>query len=355
MATSRDDDAHQSREESGEARGARKPTSPTSIHRAGWLTVFKRALREFGKDEATDVAASLTYYAVLALFPALLAIVSVLSLIGQDEQVVGGLMELFRSVAPEETVRTLEDPLMELADAPGAGLTFVVGLVGAIWSASGYVRSFSRGMNRIYGVQEGRTFLKLQPAVLLITVFAIVVLTAMALILVVSGPIATAVGSLIGLGEPALIAWNIAKWPVLVILAAGIIAVLYYFAPNVRQPRFRWVSVGAVVALLVWALTTAGFFFYAANFSNYSATYGSLGGIIIFLLWLYLSNMALLYGAEVDSELERVRELQAGIKAEYAVQLPLRDTTKIDKNVDAEASAVLEARSLRLSNGKDNG
>ncbi|GAB3617332.1 YihY/virulence factor BrkB family protein [Okibacterium endophyticum] len=332
-----------------------KANSPTGIRRASWFAVFKRAIREFGKDEAVDVAAALTYYAVLAMFPALLAIVSLLALVGQDENVIDGMLELFGALAPEATVDTLRGPLTELTAAPGAGLAFVIGLGGAIWSASGYVRSFSRGMNRIYRVQEGRPFFRLQPVILTITVFAIALLTVMALLLIVTGPIAEAVGSLIGLGETALLVWNIAKWPVLVLLAVIIIAVLYYFTPNIKQPRFRWVSVGAAVALLVWALATTGFFFYAANFSNYDETYGSLGGVIIFLLWLYLSNMALLFGAEIDSELERVRELQAGIKAEYTVQLPLRHTSQIDKNIEAEAAAVLEARNLRLSSGHNRG
>ncbi|GHD51411.1 YihY/virulence factor BrkB family protein [Mycetocola manganoxydans] len=321
--------------------------TPPKLRFKDLLPVYRRALREFTKDQVADIAAGLTYFAVLALFPALLAIVSLLSLVNQDSNVTGQLLALFSSVAPEDTVETLKGPIEDLTATPAAGLGFVVGLVGAIWSAAGFVRAFSRGMNRIYGVLEGRPFLKFQPVILLITVVALVTLTLMALILVLSGDIAEAVGSLIGLGETTLLVWNIAKWPVLALLAMLIIAMLYYFTPNVKQHKFRWLTVGSATALLVWAAATFGFFFYVSNFGSYDATYGTLGGVIVFLLWLYLSNMALLYGGEVDSEIERVRELRAGIKAEYAVQLPLRSTVMIDAAIEAEAKAVLEAKQLR--------
>ena len=158
----------------------------------------------------------------------------------------------------------------------------------------------------------------------------------MAIMIVVSGDIAEAIGNVIGLGDTALVVWNIAKWPVVALLAVLLLALLYYATPNVKQHRFRWLTVGAVTALVVWALATFGFFFYVSNFGNYDRTYGTLGGVIVFLLWLYLSNMALMFGAEVDSEVERVRELQAGIKAEYAIQLPLRGTARIDAAIEAE-------------------
>jgi membrane protein len=313
----------------------------------GLLSVYARAFQEFGKDQVTDIAASLTYFAVLALFPAMLAIVSLLSLINQGANVTDGLLNIFSSLAPEDTVKTLEGPIRDLTATPAAGLAFVIGLVGAIWSASGYVGAFSRGMNRIYGVQEGRPYLKFQPVILVVTIIALVTLTAMALMVVISGDIAEAVGDVIGLGDTALLVWNIAKWPVIAFLAVLILAMLYYATPNVKQHRFRWLTVGALTALVVWALATFGFFFYVSNFGNYNKTYGTLGGVIVFLLWLYLSNMALMYGAEVDSEVERVRELQAGIKAEYSVQLPLRGTARIDAAIENEAKAVLAAKKLR--------
>jgi membrane protein len=321
--------------------------TPPKLRPKDVLPVYRRALGEFGKDQVTDVAAGLTYFAVLALFPALLAIVSLLSLINQDSNVTGQLLTLFSSIAPEDTADALKGPIKDLTATPAAGLGFVVGLLGAIWSASGFVGAFSRGMNRIYGVREGRPYLKFQPVILLVTVISLVTLTAMALILVLSGGIAEAVGDLIGLGDSALLVWNIVKWPVLAVLAMLIIAMLYYATPNVRQHKFRWITIGSGTALVVWAATTLGFFFYVSNFGNYDRTYGTLGGVIVFLLWLYISNMAILYGAEVDSEIERVRELRAGIKAEYAVQLPLRGTARIEAAIEAEAKAVLESKRLR--------
>ncbi|WP_411719644.1 YihY/virulence factor BrkB family protein [Mycetocola sp.] len=321
--------------------------TPPKLRPKDVLPVYRRALGEFAKDQVADVAAGLTYFAVLALFPALLAIVSLLSLVNQDSAVTEQLLALFSSIGPEETVRALRGPIEDLTATPAAGLGFVVGLLGAILSASGFVRAFSRGMNRIYAVREGRPFLKFQPVILLVTVISLVTLTGMALILVLSGDIAEAVGNMIGLPDAAILVWDLAKWPVLAVLAMLILAMLYYTTPNVRQHKFRWLTIGSATALVVWAAATLGFFFYVSNFGNYDRTYGTLGGVIVFLLWLYLSNMAILYGAEVDSEIERVRELRAGIRAEYAVQLPLRGTAGIEAAIEAEAKAVLESKKLR--------
>ena len=335
-------DAELAQEAPSEARVRRPRLRPKDFG-----VVYKRAFQQFGKDQVTDIAAGLTYFAVLALFPAILAIVSLLSLVNQDANVTEQLLAIFKSIAPADTYATLKGPITDLTATPAAGLGFVVGLVGAIWSASGFVGAFSRGMNRIYAVQEGRTYLKFQPVILLVTIISLVTLTAMALILVLSGDIAEAIGGYIGLGDTTLLVWNIAKWPVLAILAVLILAMLYYATPNVKQHKFRWLTIGSITALVAWAAATFGFFFYVSNFGNYGKVYGTLGGIIVFLLWLYISNMAILYGAEVDSEAERVRELRAGIKAEYAVQLPLRSTARIDLAIEAEAKAVLEAKKLR--------
>lgn len=320
---------------------------PPKVRPRDLLPVYRRALREFAKDEVADIAAGLTYFAVLAIFPGLLAIVSLLSLVNQESNVTEQLLALFSSIAPQDTAETLEGPIESLTATPAAGLGFVVGLVGAIFSASGFIRAFSRGMNRIYAVREGRTFLKLQIVILLLTVISLVSLTAMALILVLSGDVAEAVGALIGLGDTALFVWNVAKWPVLAVLAMLIVAMLYYATPNVKQHKFRWLTIGSATALVVWAAATFGFFFYVSNFGSYDETYGTLGGVIVFLLWLFISNMAILFGAEVDAEIERVRELRAGIKAEYAVQLPLRSTATIDAAIEAEAKSVLESKKLR--------
>lgn len=334
-----------------------KPSSPTSLTGSAWKIGVKRAVGEFSRDQCTDQAAGLTYFAVLSLFPALLAVVSLLGVFGQGQATVDAVMELLEGAAPEATLATLRGPIDSLVNTPAAGFALVAGIGGALWSASGYVGGFARAMNRIYGVEEGRPFWKLKPAMLLLTAVILVLICIAGLLLVISGPIAAWVGGLIGLGDTAVLVWNIAKWPVLVLVVVVILAVLYGFAPNVRQPKFRWISVGAVVALLVWAAATAAFVIYVTNFGSYNATYGSLAGVIMFLLWLWITNNAFLFGAEVDAEVERARELQAGMPAEEAIQLPPRDTAASDKadeklqeTIDAAADVRREAQAEQARN-----
>lgn len=331
---------------------SRKPDSPTDIAKPAWGYVFKRTVSEFSKDQCTDLAAALTYYAVLAIFPALLALVSILGFFGQAQATTDAVLNILSNIAPEAE-STLEQPIQQLASSNTAGLTFVIGLLGAIWSASGFVGAFARAMNRMYEVEEGRPFWKLRPVMLVITVVVLLLIVLMALLLILSGPVAEAVGNAIGLGSTALTIWNIAKWPVIVFFAVLMIAVLYYAAPNLKQPKFKWVSVGSIIALLVLALTTAAFSFYIANFGNYQRTYGAIAGVIIFLLWIWLANLSLLFGAEFDAELERGRELQAGIEAEETVQLPPRDTKAAEKKRDKQIELVDRGRELRHKYGRD--
>ncbi|WP_299166382.1 YihY/virulence factor BrkB family protein [uncultured Arthrobacter sp.] len=331
---------------------SRKPDAPTDIAKPAWGYVFKRTLNEFGKDQCTDLAAALTYYAVLAIFPALLALVSVLGFFGQAESTTGTVLNILGNVSSSAET-TLEPVITQLASSETAGLTFVIGLLGALWSASGFVNAFSRAMNRVYEVEEGRSFFKLRPVMLLITVVVLLLVVLMALLLILSGPVAEAIGGAIGLGSTALTIWNIAKWPVMVFFAVLMIAVLYYGTPNVQQPKFKWVSVGSIIALLVLALTTLAFSFYVSNFGSYQQTYGAIAGVIIFLLWLWLANLSLLFGAEFDAELERGRELQAGIEAEETVQLPPRDTKAADKKRDKQIGLVDKGRELRRKYGRD--
>ncbi|HEY0260300.1 MAG TPA: YihY/virulence factor BrkB family protein [Lacisediminihabitans sp.] len=330
----------------------RKPDSPDDITKRSWGYVLRKTVREFSADQCTDLAAALTYYAVLAVFPALLAIVSLLGLFGNARRTTDTLLDLVQGLVPASTLDLLREPIQNLTHSPAAGLALATGIVGALWSASGYVGAFGRAMNRVYSVQEGRPFWKLRPVTLAVTVLAVAAAVIVALLLVISGPIAEQVGSALGLGHGVVVAWDIAKWPVLAVLAVVVIAVLFDATPNVRQPRFRWISVGAVAALVVWAIASAGFAFYAANFSNYNATYGSIGGVIVFLLWIWISNNALLFGAELDAELERGRELQAGIEAEETIQLPPRDTAKITKAQEQHAKDVLAGRRLRKARGR---
>lgn len=325
----------------------RKPQSPAAVPAKSWKYAAKRAVSRFSADGSTDMAASLTYYAVLSLFPAVLALVSILGLVGQAEQTSKMLLEMVGKLADAKVAETLRQPIEQLTNSTSAGWTLVLGLVTALWSASGYVGAFSRSMNRIYGIDEGRPVWKLRPALLLVTLAAVLLVAAMALMLVLSGPVARAVGDVLGVGDAAIAAWNIAKWPVVGILAVVLIALLYYFTPNVRQPKFRWISVGAALALVASIAASAGFGLYVSNFSKYDKTYGTIAGMIVLLLWLWIMNLVLLFGAEVDAELERARQLQAGIKAEAQLQLPPRETAASAKKRNKELLLIAEGRHLR--------
>lgn len=337
----------------------RKPDSLKEIGKPGLKYTAKSAFAEFQRDQCTDLAAALTYYSVLSVFPAILALVSLLGFFGQGEATTTQLLDIVRQLGQKDVAAQLEEPIKQIVGAQGAGLALVLGLAGAIWSASGYVGAFGRAMNRVYQVDEGRPIWKLRPVVLLITI-GLVVMAALVLVgLVVSGPLADAIGDVVGLGNLATTIWSIAKWPVILGIVVVMVAMLYYATPNVRQPKFRWVSVGAAVAILVWVLASVAFGFYVSQFSSYNKTYGSLAGIIVFLLWLWITNLALLFGAEIDAELERARQLQAGIKAEETLQLPPRDTRNSDKAEEKLEKKVAEGRRLRLeadeANGSDDG
>jgi membrane protein len=325
----------------------RKPDSPTDLTRPFWKYIIKRTFREFSEDHCPDLAAALTYYSILSLFPALLALVSLLGIFGQAGKTTDALLAVVKNIAPGSTAEMIRQPLEELTTSPAAGLTLIIGVLTALWSASGYVSAFGRAMNRIYEIDEGRGFIKFRATMLIVTVLAIVIVALLAAMLVISGPLAKAVGEVLGLGALFLTVWNIAKWPVIIILVIVVIAVLYYATPNVRQPRFRWLSPGSFIALMVFVLASLAFGFYVANFSNYNKTYGAIGGVIIMLLWLWILNLSLLFGAEFDAETERGRELQAGIKAEESIQLPPRDTKKSDKLHEQEKEDIQRGRELR--------
>jgi membrane protein len=329
-----------------------KPDSPGDMKKPSWAYVARKTLREFGDDQCTDLAAALTYYSVLALFPAAIAILSLVGLVGQGPKTVTTLTDILTQIGAGSAANTLKPTLTQLSHSSSSGLALILGLATALWSASGYVGSFGRAMNRIYEVGEGRPVWKLRPVMLLVTAITVVLTALVALGLVLTGPAAQAVGDAVGLGSTTVLIWNIAKWPIMLAIVVLIVALLYYATPNVKQPKFRWISVGAVVAILTWVVVSALFGFYVANFSSYNKTYGSLAGVIVFQLWLWLTNLALLFGAELDAELERGRELQAGIPAEESVQLPPRDTKKTDKAEEKEQEDIERARHLRLSHGR---
>jgi membrane protein len=264
---------------------------------------------------------------VLSIFPGAIVLFSLLGLLGQYPETTNALLDIVRDLGPASTVETLSGPIEDVTrDSGGAAALLGFGTLGAIWSASGYLGAFARASNAIYEVEEGRPFWKMRPQQVGMTVVMILLLAAVAMALVISGPVAESVGNVIGVGSTAVTVWGIAKWPVMVLVAAFICALLFYWSPNIDQPRFRWISPGSLFAVLAWIVASALFGLYVANFSSYSATYGSLGGIVAFLLWVWISNCALLLGQELNAELERQREIELGIPgAEEQIQRPLRD------------------------------
>ena len=307
---------------------ARKPSNPTDLGARSWKKVVKRTAAEFQEDNLTDWAAALTYYAVLALFPGLIVLVSLLGLLGSPDTFTA-LLEIVRQVGPDSAVDTVAGPIQSvISEKQTAGALLGFGLVTALWSASGYVGAFFRAANTIYEVPEGRPFWKLRPLQIGVTVGMVLLLALVAIAVVVTGPLAEAVGNVIGLGALTVTVWSIAKWPVLVAVLMFMFAVLYYVAPNAQPPRFRWFTVGGAAALVLWVVASGLFGVYVANFGSYNKTYGALGGVILFLTWMWISNLALLVGAELNAELERERELEAGLPAENELQLPQRQPAK---------------------------
>lgn len=328
-----------------------KPQSPTELTRPSVRYVLRQTVGEFSRDQCMDLAAALTYYAVLSLFPALVVVMSLLGVFGQDQRTADAILQIVDDVSPGAAVDTLRQPIEQIVSAPSAGLTLVIGILGALWSASGFVGAFGRAMNRIYEVEEGRPAVKLRVQQLLITFAGLIIAAAVAFLLAISGPVAEAVGGYIGLGSTGLTVWNVARWPVVLILVVLGVAMLYRVSPNVKQPRFRWISVGAAIAIVTWVVASVLFGLYVANFGSYDRTFGALAGVIVFLLWVWITNLALLFGAEVDAELERGRQLQAGIPAEDTLKLPLRDTTAIDKLEQQTREDRRRGRLLRRSRG----
>ncbi len=329
----------------------RKPESPTDLTKPSLFYVLRKTAREFQQDQCTDLAAALTYYAVLSLFPALLVLVSLLGVVGQGRRTVDAVLEMAAGVVPGDAMNLLRPPIEQLVESPSAGVALITGALAALWSASGYVGAFGRAMNRIYEIEEGRPVWKLRPLQLVLTLAGLLLASAVAVMLVISGPVAETVGNAIGVGSVAVTIWNIAKWPVILVCVVLAVAVLYYATPNVKQPKFRWISIGAGFAILIWIAASVLFGFYVANFGSYNKTYGTLAGVIVFLLWMWITNLALLFGAELDAELERGRQLQAGLPAERDIQLPPRDTRVLDKNEKAEEKDIERAEELRRTRG----
>ena len=304
------------------------PESPTDLGKRSWFGVLRRTVSEFREDNLTDWAAALTYYSVLAIFPALIVLVSVLGLIGSSAT--QPLLDNLGQVAPGPAKEIFSNAIKDLQGSQGAaGVFFVIGLLGAVWSASGYVAAFMRASNSIYDMPEGRPIWKTVPVRVGLTVVLLALLAISAVAVVLTGDLSKQVGNLVGAGDTAVTVWNIAKWPVLLLVVSFMFALLYWAAPNVKHPKFRWISPGGVLAVIGWIVASAAFAFYVASFGSYSKTYGALAGVIVFLVWLWISNIMVLFGAEFNSELERGRAIETGHPEEKEPFVEPRDTRKI--------------------------
>lgn len=307
-------------------RGPGEPAEgPGDLPKRSWGAVLKRTAKEFKEDELTDLAAALTYYGMLALFPALIAVVSIMGLLGSSA--IQSVVDELGGLAPGPVKSVLTSILEQVEGAGGAGIALVISVALAVWSASGYVAAFMRASNTVYDVREDRPLWKTLPIRFFTTVVVLVLLALVAVAVVVSGGVARSVGDALGLGETAVTVWNIAKWPVTVLLVSFVFSLLYWATPSVRRP-FRWVSPGGLLAVIIWIAASALFAFYVANFSSYNQTYGSLAGLIVFLIWLWISNIALLLGLEFNAELERERAVETGRPEDREPYAEPRDTRR---------------------------
>jgi membrane protein len=310
---------------------ARRDYRPSGVERkTGWFATLKRTAVEFSEDNLTDWAAALTYYGLLSLFPALIALVSLVGLFGDPQSTTRTITDIVTRIGPDSAAQTYSGPIQSITShRSAAGIAFVVGLLVALWSASGYVGAFMRASNVIYETPEGRPTWKLRPLQILVTLVLLILMALVALGLVLTGPIVDAVAEPIGISSAATTVWDIAKWPVLVALFVTMISILYYASPNVKLRGFRWVTPGSAIALVVWILASIGFAFYVSNFGSYDKTYGALAGVVVLLIWLWITNLAILFGHELNAERERSTEIGEGrSRAERELQLEPRDEPK---------------------------
>src|SRR4051794_31894047 len=306
------------------------PNAPTDLPKHSWIGTLRRTFTEFKADNLTDWAAALTYYGVLALFPAIIALVSILGLVVDRATITRVLTDTISQIGPSSAVDTFKTPIEQVTGNSGtAGIMLIVGLAAALWSASGYIGAFMRASNAIYERAEGRRFFKLRPVQLGVTIVLVLMAALVVLALVVSGPVTKAIGSAIGVGDMAVTVFNIAKWPVMLVVVMVMLAVLYFASPNAKQPAFKWISPGSVLAVVVWVVASGLFALCVATFASYNKTYGALAGVVVFLVWMWLTNLAVLFGAELNAEIERSREIEAGVPGAHDdIQLPYRAVPK---------------------------
>jgi membrane protein len=315
----------------GRGDDVRRDYRPTGAEaKTGWFATLKRTATEFSEDNLSDWAAALTYYGLLSLFPALIALVSLVGLFGDPQSTTRTITDIVTRIGPESAAQTFSGPIESITSHRStSAIALIAGLVVALWSASAYVGAFMRASNVIYETPEGRPIWKLRPLQMLVTSVMVILIAIVALGLVLTGPIVDAIAEPIGLSSTATTIWDIAKWPVLVALFVTMISLLYYASPNVKLRGFKWVTPGSLVALVVWALASAGFAFYVANFGSYDKTYGTLAGIVVVLMWFWITNLAILFGHELNAERERSAEIGEGrTRAERELQLEPRDEPK---------------------------
>jgi membrane protein len=319
------------------------PDSPTELSTPSLFAVLKRVRRQIGQDGLTDLAAALTYYAVLSIVPGLVVLISILGLLGPDTTT--EVSDQVSAIAPGSSAAFVHTLITQAqANKGGAGLSAILGVVVALWSASGYVAAFMRASNVVYGIGEGRPIWKTVPIRLGVTITAVILLVLSAVIVVVSGPVARQVGTLLGAGDTTVLIWNIAKWPVLLIIVSVLLAILFWASPNAKQAGVKWVSPGGMIAVLIWLVISGLFAVYVSTFASYNKTYGSLAGVVIFLVWLWLSNLAILLGAEVNAELDHAKAIAQGLPEDAEPFAEPRDTRKLD---DQQKRAIDYAQATR--------
>jgi membrane protein len=324
------------------------PGKPTDVPKAGWVQILKRSVQQFKHDDVTDRAAALTYYGVLAIFPAVLVLISIMGLLGKSttQKVLNNLGQ----VTPSSVNSFLHTVISQVQGKAGAaGLAAIIGIAIALWSASGYVAAFMRASNAIYDVDEGRPIWKTAPVRLLTTLALVIMLVISAIIVVVTGPIATQIGHAIGIGDTAVLIWDIAKWPVVLVIVSLMFSLLYKAAPNVKQPGFTWITPGGVLAVVVWLIASGLFAVYVSFSGSYNKTYGSLATVIVFLVWLWITNIAILLGAEFNAETQRERAIRAGMPADLEPFAELRDIRKLDDPEKERAQNASRVRDKTMS------
>ena len=326
---------------------------PEATAKPSWKVALKRAGAKFSQDQCTDKAAALTYFSMQSLFPGLIAVLSLINVFGNGKETTKKLVNILAGIlgksANDPSLDKITSFINQVNTTGGGWIALIVGVLGALWSASGYVGGFSRALNKIYEIGEGRPVWKLRPQLLLVTAIEVVLIIIVMVALVASGSVAREIGKQIGLGHQAVQIWGIAKWPVVVFIVVFIIGMLYWATPNVRKMKRDIFSWGALFAFVIWVLGSIALVLYVGftQGSSYQKTYGAFAGAIIFMLWLWITNLAMLFGAELDAELIRTRQLRTGLEAEHIVLLPPRDESGLQKKEDKQKKLLKEATALR--------